>query len=82
MEVNINAQFKEGGRTDNVKFDPQWRTQVPTVSGNYCAAQVWLATLAAAMTAEGSMNPAVLTINQMVTNLQTESNVDKVVAKW
>jgi hypothetical protein len=79
MFVNPETNFREGGRTDNSRLQPQFRECVP--STGYSGLHGILTAYAAALTAAGG-DPATQTINEAVTYLETMSNVDLVVAEY
>lgn len=79
LTINNESQFREGGRSDGVRLQKEFRTNCPGT--NYSALHEILAAYAGALTAAGG-NPATQTINQAITYLETMSQLDGIVSEW
>ena len=79
VPLNPESQFAEGGRSDGVRLQKEFRTTCP--DDGYSALHGIFKKYASALTAAGG-NPATQTINAAVTYLETLTNLDLVVAEW
>lgn len=82
VELNPESAFAEGGRSDGVRLQKEFRTVVPTgASKGHCALHGIFSKYASALTAAAG-DPATQTVNEAITYLETQSQVDAVIAEW
>ncbi len=80
VRLNSSNGFLQGG-VENKLLEKAFLNPVPPLGGYTTLYGIVLA-VKNRMDEEGTMDPATMTVNELVTALATESNVFKLVAPW